>query len=182
MKLIYGDVETGGLDSYEHKILEVGLVLSEDGVELDHFHSVINPGEAYLERTDIDGALAINGITREQMRAAPFEVEVVERMREFIERAIAAGWEREERLHSYNRPFDAGFLGQPPWMVPDEWWGECVMRAAAPIVNPQTRRWPKLVHSAAHFNLEWPGRAHGALSDARMASMVHHAIMIRRQT
>jgi DNA polymerase III epsilon subunit-like protein len=175
---IYADCETTGLCAGDHLIASVAGVLKDSERTVSHFYSLANPGEEHLQRDDIDEAFAINGLTREMLRAAPPTEEVAKQFGEWLLSCTAAGWQIGD-LHAYNRGFDSRFLAEMPWNVPDAWWGECVMLAAHRVINPYGR-WPKLVAAARHFGLEWEGKAHGALPDALMAARVHQKILERR--
>ena len=59
------DTETTGLEAAEHSIIEVGcLEIIDRRITGRSYHQYINPG-----RSIDDGAIAVHGITNEQLRA-----------------------------------------------------------------------------------------------------------------
>jgi DNA polymerase-3 subunit epsilon len=98
MRQVILDTETTGLEvERAHRIIEIGCVeLVNRRPTSNRFHQYINP-----ER-DIDaGALAIHGISREQLASQPRFAEVAPRLLAFLEGA---------ELIIHNASFDLGFL------------------------------------------------------------------------
>jgi DNA polymerase-3 subunit epsilon len=98
MRQVVLDTETTGLESkLGHRIIEIGCVeLINRRASGRQFHRYLNP-----ER-DIDhGAIAVHGITREQLMTAPKFAAVVEELLEFI---------RDSELIIHNAAFDVEFL------------------------------------------------------------------------
>ena len=61
------DVETTGLSpAYGHRICELACLRVRDGVELDRFESLVDPG-----RPISPGAFRVNRITPEMLHGAP---------------------------------------------------------------------------------------------------------------
>lgn len=95
------DVETTGLNPKEDKIVEVGAVIFEDGIEKEHFESFINPKiQIPKEVTDI------NGITNEMLLNAPDEKEVCKKLCDFLGDAIR----NKIVICAYNARFHMDFL------------------------------------------------------------------------
>lgn len=66
-KILFLDIETTGLESSIHRIVEISLVLySMDGTILDKFTTLVNPGMQIP-----DSAIEIHGITNEMVSDAP---------------------------------------------------------------------------------------------------------------
>lgn len=156
---VWVDTETSGLDPTSDLILEVAAVGESDGVR---FRSLANPGEEALERVKGCYALRVNGLTIEELRAAPPLEMVAETFKVWLRELGAV------ELWAYNTQFDSGFLAQKPWEISNLCWGGCVMKLVA-----NGRRWPKLGDVAARMGLEFEGAAHSALADAKMAKRVH---------
>lgn len=98
MRQVVLDTETTGLEPGEgHRILEVGCVEIIDrrctGRVLHHY---INP-----ERDVDEGALAVHGLSREQLADKPVFAAIAGELVEFI---------RGSELLIHNAPFDVGFL------------------------------------------------------------------------
>lgn len=168
MTPIYLDVETSGF-SHQDAVLEVGAVATEGDAILDSFSMVCNPGEGVLMRPTLDDALRVNGLTREELAAAPPIEQVASFFREWL--AVFGA----SRLHAYNNQFDSRFLTPAPWRINSLSWGACVMKTVA-----CGSKYIKLRDAAVRFGLDWDTeQAHGALYDAKMAHRVHRAFMKR---
>ncbi|MFZ3109423.1 MAG: 3'-5' exonuclease [Rectinemataceae bacterium] len=95
------DVETTGLDPYNDRVLEIGLVLfsfdSEGAlVEERTWQSLLNPGIAIPS-----SATAIHGITDFDVFASPFFRELATELLALLEGRV---------MVAHNAPFDAGFI------------------------------------------------------------------------
>lgn len=92
------DTETTGLEpSQGHRIIEIGCVeLINRRLTGRHYHQYINP-----EREIDEGAMAVHGITNEDVASKPVFAAVVDEFREFISGA---------ELVIHNAPFDVGFM------------------------------------------------------------------------
>lgn len=172
-KIIYVDTETSGLHPSTAVVLEVAGVYAVDGREVDYFQSLCNPGEEVLSDPNIDNALEINKITRDELRAAAPLEQVAESFKRFL---VRCGLRSGALLSAFNNQFDKKFLAVSPWTLDDSLWGPCIMLMAAEAMDPYRKKWPRLKAAAEHFNLEWDGTAHRALADARMAARVHQAV------
>jgi len=98
MRQIVLDTETTGLELTQgHRIIEIGCVeLINRRHTGRHFHHYLNPGR------DIDaGAVAVHGLARERLEAAPRFADIVQALLEFI-----SGSE----LIIHNAAFDLAFL------------------------------------------------------------------------
>ena len=98
MRQIVLDTETTGLSTSQgHRIIEIGcLEMVNRRLTGREFHRFVNP-----ERDIDDGAVAVHGITREQLETEPKFHEIVDEFLEFI----AAG-----ELVIHNAEFDVGFI------------------------------------------------------------------------
>jgi len=91
------DFETTGLDPYSgDRICEVGILKTKRGEVIDRYETLVNPG------VDIPpGATAVNGITDDMVRDAPFFIDVAGGILDFIKDTV---------LVAHNASFDLGFL------------------------------------------------------------------------
>lgn len=98
MRQIVLDTETTGLSTSQgHRIIEIGcLELVNRRLTGREFHRFLNP-----ERDIEEGAVAVHGITREQLENEPTFAEVVDDFLAFI---------RDSELIIHNAEFDVGFL------------------------------------------------------------------------
>jgi len=109
MREIIFDTETTGLDSSMDRIIEIGAVELENRfVTGRSFHKFVNPDGRAVHPE----ALAVHGISNEQLVGEPKFVEIVQDWLDFIEGAT---------LIAHNASFDVGFfnaefarLGFPP--------------------------------------------------------------------
>ncbi len=93
------DVETSGLSTRRHQVLQVGVVVvTGDGQVLDRFASLIGPRRRWLFRV---GPTQIHGITRSNLRNAPSAPAVLAAFRSRLDGA---------QLVAHNAPFDLAFL------------------------------------------------------------------------
>ncbi len=93
------DLETTGLYSHRHRIVELGAVrFRSDGTELARFSQLVNPGC----RMPSD-ATAVNGITDAMLRHQPSLAEVLPKFLEFLGAP-------QTILMAHNASFDLGFL------------------------------------------------------------------------
>lgn len=166
MITIYVDTETSGLTPPRSVILEVAAVAVRDGVELESFSMLVNPGQAVLDSPESAQALAINKLDKEELLRAHSAEHVAEQFKSWLMQ-----W-GPSSLWAFNTQFDSSFLAQKPWEISKLCWGGCVMRTLA-----GKERYIKLSKCAERFGLKWDGEAHRALGDARMAFKVHQAYL-----
>ena len=98
MRQIVLDTETTGLSTTQgHRIIEIGCIeMFNRRLTGREFHRFLNP-----ERDIDDGAVAVHGITREQLETEPRFCEIVDEFLEFV---------RDAELIIHNADFDVGFL------------------------------------------------------------------------
>jgi DNA polymerase III subunit epsilon len=108
MRQIVFDTETTGLEhTAGHRIIEIGCVEIVNRRPTGRkFHRYVNP-----EREIDAGALAVHGISLEQLKNAPRFAEIVEELLEFISGA---------ELIIHNAPFDVGFVDAELSRLPGE--------------------------------------------------------------
>jgi len=98
MREIIFDTETTGLDKNEDRIIEIGCVEMENRFLTGrHFHVYINPDGRRIHAD----AVAIHGISDEQLADKPKFVDIARDFLEFIEGA---------KLVAHNALFDMGFI------------------------------------------------------------------------
>lgn len=95
------DVETTGLNSYSDRIIELGVVLFENGVPVNSFGSLINAGVNISAE-----ASRVNNITNSMIENAPKEKEVYEQLNEFISDVLKG----DAVICAHNASFDMSFL------------------------------------------------------------------------
>ena len=95
-ELVALDLETTGLDIQKDAIIEVGLVRIRDGIILDEFGTLINPGFVIPPETT-----HITGIHQDDLKDAPFLTAILPDIAEFVgKRPVIA----------HSATFDMGFM------------------------------------------------------------------------
>jgi DNA polymerase-3 subunit epsilon len=101
------DLETTGLGANEHRIIEIAIVLFENGIATGSWQRLVHPGRKIPK-----GSTAIHGITDADVKNAPSFCDLVPEI---------AGLLHDRIPVAYNASFDRGFLhaeferaGRPP--------------------------------------------------------------------
>ncbi len=184
LKFIIPDVETTGRSPYNSKIVEVAaIVLDQNFAELERWGTLVNPGREALAKAQPE-AMAVNKLTADDLKDAPRLDEAAEAFQTLLDRHKGA------TLHAFNNDFDSLFLRQPPWNIPVNRWGDCIMLSAMDIMEAEgaleirfngTCKYPKLSEAIAFFGLKSP-TSHRAVVDARAAADVFIEIQRRRRS
>jgi DNA polymerase-3 subunit epsilon len=168
MRQIVLDTETTGLEvDRQHRIIEIGcLELNNRRLTGRSFHRYVNP-----ERDIEQGALAVHGLTREQLAKEPTFAGIHAELLDFV---------RDAELIIHNAPFDIGFLnaelarlGDAPPIT-----DLCTVLdtlALARQMHPGQRNSLDALckrYSVDHSHREY----HGALLDARLLAEVYLAM------
>ncbi|MBI2568027.1 MAG: 3'-5' exonuclease [Candidatus Schekmanbacteria bacterium] len=154
------DLETTGLDSSEHEIVEIGAIKLRHGFPVDVFQSLVRPHKPISEEVS-----RINHISNEMLRAAPAPEEIFPQFAAFLSGA---------RLVAHNAAFDIAFLRRnlAPYGAATETWEVADTLALSRLLLPISRH--SLEAVAAHLGLELPAAmAHRALPDARITASVY---------
>ena len=148
------DLETTGLDSNRHHILEIGAVRFRGDEVIETYQTLVNPGvdiPEFIQR--------LTHITPQQVKRAPFFSSVAAEIEDFL---------GADPIIGHNIQFDIGFLAQngvnlsnPSY---DTW-------DLASVFMPQSRQY-SLKYLTAHFGVEHSD-AHRALADAMATKNVY---------
>jgi len=159
------DTETTGLKKHKHEILEIALisyVLDRDGNEymLKEYSTKIKPVD--IESAD-DRALEINGYTEEEWVDAPRLLQVIPEIKKIINET--------DVLLGQNLIFDMQFLNEmcrrneiprpkyPPYVD--------TKSIADRLVEKAWLARSGMDYLCEHYNVEFTGRAHTALTDCQ---------------
>ncbi len=158
------DTETTGLEAAEHSIIEVGcLEIIDRRITGRSYHQYINPGRSIDE-----GAVAVHGITTEQLRDKPRFGEITDELLAFI---------GDAKLVIHNADFDMGFLAvefercgrEADWPPPGEVIDSLLL---ARKKHPGQRN--SLDALCKRYEVDNSGRdLHGALLDAELLAEVY---------
>ena len=148
------DLETTGLDSNRHQILEIGAVRFRGDEVIETYQTLVNPGvpiPEFIQR--------LTHITPQQVKRAPFFSSVAAEIEDFL---------GADPIIGHNIQFDIGFLANngvnlsnPSY---DTW-------DLASVFMPRSRQY-SLKYLTAHFEVEHKG-AHRALADAMATKNVY---------
>ena len=180
--LIILDSETTGFpgQAWAAVIELAAVLLDRDGNEVATFEQLVHPGSEILMDERIDGALAINKITREMLADQMRTEEVVD--------AFEAWYHKHPGRRSYATSFNIGFDRKmvDAMGVRDTRWCSCIMERSTAVMGPAGRLqrgkwgkewlWPKLSVAAEFFGVQIVGEQHRALTDARAAAGIACAI------
>ena len=90
------DVETTGFSNQEDRVIEVGIVIFEQGEVVERYGQLVNPGRAIPE-----AVVKLTGIKDEDVETEPPFEEVATEVLKHLQAAVIVG---------YNLSFDKGFL------------------------------------------------------------------------
>ena|GEM_PF-2709 len=156
MKLAVVDVETSGGQARADRIVEIGIVLLDDGRPVNRFGSLINPG------ISIPTSLtAIHGISNEMVRDAPSFADLAEQILELLEDRIFV---------AHNVHFDYGFLEEEFRRNGYDFRAKklCTVRLSRKLLRLRSH---SLASLCLHFSIR-NEKAHRALEDATATAQV----------
>lgn len=157
------DIETTGLSPYYDEIIEIAAIKYKDGVEIDHFSSLVKPSPEYGCISEV--ITKLTGITNEMLSTAPKINDVLPEFKKFIGNDILIG-------HNISS-FDINFL-----------YDACVSVLNEPLINDfiDTMRISRKLFSnfmnhklqtlCQHFNIV-PSTQHRALADCISANQCY---------
>ena len=145
------DVETTGLEPHRNRVIEIGAVRVEKGVEVARFQTFVG----------LDGAIPakivhLTGITDDMLQGAPKAEEAMERFLAFAEGAA---------LVAHNAPFDTGFIQAELGRLGQTWSPTVVDTLALSRALQPNSRSHKLQDVAKHLNVKLENH-HRAMHDA----------------
>ena len=166
IELIVFDTETTGLSEGINEIIQISII---DGNGNTLVNSLVKP---YFEK-EWPGAEAVNGISPDMVKDAPYPHELIPMVKGIF---AAAG-----TIVAYNNDFDLGFLRS---------WGICVdgkkqvdvMREFAAVYGEwndyfDDYKWQKLTTAAHYYGYDFA--AHDSLEDARATLFVYRNMSVR---
>ena len=156
MKLAVVDVETSGGQASADRVVEIGIVLLDDGKIVNRFGSLVNPG-LYIPAS----LTAIHGISNEMVEDAPSFSDLAEQILELLEDRIFV---------AHNVHFDYGFLEAEFKRAGIEFRAKklCTVRLSRKLLRLQSH---SLASLCRHFSIE-NAKAHRALEDAVATSEI----------
>jgi DNA polymerase III subunit epsilon len=163
LPLVVLDFETDGVDPRLCMPVSVAAIRYENNIEVDYFYSLLNPGRPIAEE-----AIAIHGITDDQVVGAPILHDVVPRLAQLGDGAVPCAYNAEyDRtiLHRLTAEHDQA-LAACPMFDPAQLWlcPLVVIRDVDRYVKGKGRH--RLETTCVRWHVPLDG-AHNALADAR---------------
>lgn len=161
------DTETTGLHpELGDELLQVSII-GDDGSTI--FDSLIHP----IFATSWEEAMAVNHITPEMVKHAPYIGDVSDDLRRIIQSA--------DTIIGYNTPFDLDFIYQCAGI--DILAYTNIIDVMAEFKHfMQLDRWVKLTEAAAYFGFDWSAApAHNSLGDCLATLHVYNCLKERRE-
>lgn len=178
-KILWIDCETCGLDPKRNGLLQVSGIVEVDGKEVEEFDFRIKP----FPTDEIeDSALAVNGITREQLAGFMDPQDAHKDMEQIFERHVSR-YDKQDKFvfAGYNAQFDINFLCAffkkcgDPYFFSWVWWPplDVSVLAMQQLMGVRhTFKNFKLATLAEHWNIA-ADSAHDAFADIRMTKEVY---------
>lgn len=154
------DLETTGLDAKLDKIIEIGAVKFEGGVETETYSSYINPGVRLPENI-----VELTGITEEDLKDAPDMSEVIDKLEVFLGDSVLVG---------HNLMFDYSFLKRA-----FSYYRKTFEKQGIDTLKVARACLPELPHKTLGdlcIYYEIPIQAHRALGDARATGILYRKL------
>ncbi len=153
-ELVSIDLETTGLDPAQDEIIEIGAVRMRDGVIIDEFQTLIDPGRAVPTLVT-----SLTGLTTEDLKDAPKIQAVLPRLLAFV---------GDAPFIAHNVGFDASFLNRQGIMQNNL---RLDTYELASVLLPRAERY-NLTSLTSMFDFEI-GNAHRALYDAKATAYLY---------
>ena len=183
-KLLHVDVETTGLFAPGAGLIQVAGIVEVDGVEVETFNLRCRP---FPGDTITNDALAVNGLTREEVEALPDPEETFGQFRYLLDRHVdrfAAG----DKFHivAYNAHFDGEHLRAWFKKNGEKFFGAyfwtplfCSMTLAGIALRESRPALPdfKLATVAAAMGVAADGNLHDALTDVRLSAGIWRRLL-----
>ena len=187
MKQLWIDTETTGTDPQKHAVVQIAGIIVRPDREDCTFNLTLRPfdGDA-IE----DAALAVTGLTREQVASYPDPLAVKKGLEEIFAVDVSK-FDRSDKfvMFGYNALFDYNFLHRLWAKCGDKYFGSWVhfppvdvMNLAAHFLAEERHKHAnfKLATVAASFGITPEGDLHDALTDIRLTRALYHALCKER--
>jgi DNA polymerase III subunit epsilon len=154
-KLCFLDVETTGMSSMKHGIIQIAGIICKDenGVleEVEEFSFNVAPFPADLIE---DEALAISGLSREQIKGFAAPAEVHKNLTAVFEKHCNKYDKKDKMIFvGYNASFDYGFLRRWFEKAGDKYFGSWFWHPAVDVMSLAMLRMAGVRHELADFKL-----------------------------
>lgn len=148
------DLETTGLNAQSDEILEIAVVILQDGAIVDEFESLVRPKSPLS-----DEIIQITGITQEMADEAPTLFSIRSRIRKIIGDHVILG---------HNVGFDIGFMHSENLALHNSAIDSVTL---ASVLLPNAGRYTlEFLANYLHLPLDEGGQAHRAMSDVLLTA------------
>ena len=185
-KICFLDVETSGISQMRHAIVQIGgLICADEGgapAVLEEFCLNVAPFPADVIE---DEALAVSGVTRDQLRTFPAPGAVHGDLTRLFEKYCNKYDKKDKMLFvGYNAPFDYGFLRKWFEKNGDKYFGSWFWHPAVDVMSLAMLRLAENRHAMSDFKLVTVAaqlglpveQAHNALADARVTKAIFEKV------
>ena len=100
------DLETTGLNPNEHGIIQIAIIIEDNGKIVDKFESKLNPGDVKFDKYALD----VNNTTKKEIQTYPSIFKVSPRIDAFLTKHTTSGIKLA--VAGYNIKFDIKFLSK----------------------------------------------------------------------
>jgi DNA polymerase III subunit epsilon len=184
-KRLYIDCETTGVFPDKNAVIQIAGVVVIDGVEREEFNLRAAPFAGQIIE---DGALKVNGRTREEIASYPAPVLTYRELIGIITKYVNR-FDKGDKFHfvAYNSPFDNQFIREFFTRSGDKYFGSyfwtpdlCIMRQAAQVLNRERHLLKdfKLGTVAEYLGIH-TADLHDAMADIRIAMLIEKALAYR---
>jgi DNA polymerase III alpha subunit (gram-positive type) len=154
-KLCFLDVETTGMSSMKHGIIQIaGIICKDEGgrlEEIEEFSFNVSPFPADLIE---DEALAISGLTREQIKGFAAPADVHKNLTAIFEKHCNKYDKKDKMIFvGYNVSFDYGFLRRWFEKAGDKYFGSWFWHPAVDVMSLAMLRMAGVRHELTDFKL-----------------------------
>jgi DNA polymerase III epsilon subunit-like protein len=185
-KLCFLDVETTGMSQTKHGIIQVGgCICGEEGEGLNILEEFCLNSAPFPADLIEDEALAVSGVTREQLRGFPPPAVVHKDLIAVFEKHCNKFDKKDKMLFlGYNASFDYGFLRKWFDKAGDKYFGSWFWHPAVDVMGLAMLRLVDIRHELPDFKLTTVAarlgvpldQAHNALQDARATKSIFEKV------
>jgi len=170
-KTIWLDLETTGLNVDDNGIVQIAILVEEDGDIIDKFESKMNPGKVKFSQY----ALEVNKLTKKKIDSFPSKDDVHKELFAFLNKHSIKG--EKLTIAGYNIKFDIKFFSKFIDFKRFFHYYDCDVFAFLKIARQQGLYdgGMKLVEACEHFKIKH--NAHEAMSDIKATRKLYKKLL-----
>lgn len=169
-KTIWLDLETTGLNPNENGIVQIAILVEEDGDIVDKFESKMNPGKVEFSQYALD----VNKLTKEEIKKYPSQKDVVKNLITFLDKHKIKD---KLTVAGYNVKFDIKFLSKIITFTNYFHWYDLDVFALLKVARQQELYdgGMKLVEACEYYKIKHD--AHEAMSDIKATRKLYKKLL-----